>query len=309
MNKKLRGNLMLLLTAIIWGSSFVAQRAGMDYIEPFTFNGIRSIIGGLVLIPVIFLLAKLDRKAEDEGPEKKQLTEEEKKTERKVLLIGGLCCGIALFVASSLQQIGVAYTTAGKAGFITALYVILVPIMGLFLGKKVRPIVWLCLVFFVIGLYLLCMKGSFAISKGDFLVLLCACFFAVHILVIDYFSPKTDGVKLSCIQFLVCGIISLVPMFAVETPVLARIFDCWLPILYAGVLSCGVAYTLQVVAQKNTNPTIASMLLSLESVFAVIAGVIILHEQISMRELIGCVLMFAAIVVAQLPSKEERLAD
>lgn len=306
MSKKLRGNLMLLLTAFIWGSSFVAQRAGMDYIEPFTFNGIRCIIGGLVLIPVIFLLTKLDnRDANGEG-ENKHLTEDEQKAEKKVLIIGGLCCGLALFIASSLQQIGVAYTTAGKAGFITALYVILVPIMGLFLGKKVRPIVWLCLVFFVIGLYLLCMKGGFSLSKGDFLVLLCACFFAVHILVIDYFSPKTDGVKLSCIQFLVCGIISLVPMFAVETPVVARILDCWLPILYAGVLSCGVAYTLQVVAQKDTNPTIASMLLSLESVFAVIAGVIILHEQISMRELIGCALMFAAIVVAQLPSKEER---
>lgn len=314
MSKKLRGNLMLLLTAFIWGSSFVAQRAGMDYIEPFTFNGIRCIIGGLVLIPVIFLLAKLDHKAADnsegdESQKQEQLTDEEKKAEKKVLVIGGICCGIALFVASSLQQIGVAYTTAGKAGFITALYVILVPIIGLFLGKKVRPIVWLCLVFFVIGLYLLCMKGGFSLSKGDFLVLLCACFFAVHILVIDYFSPKTNGVKLSCIQFLVCGIISLVPMFAVETPVLARILDCWLPILYAGVLSCGVAYTLQVVAQKDTNPTIASMLLSLESVFAVVSGVIILHEQISMRELVGCVLMFAAIIVAQMPSKEERLSD
>lgn len=309
MSKKLRGNLMLLLTAFIWGSSFVAQRAGMDYIEPFTFNGIRSIIGGLVLIPVIFLLTKLDNRNTDDEQQDQQLAEKDQKSEKKVLIIGGLCCGTALFIASSLQQIGVAYTTAGKAGFITALYVILVPIMGLLLGKKVRPIVWLCLVFFVIGLYLLCMKGGFSLSKGDFLVLLCACFFAVHILVIDYFSPKTDGVKLSCIQFLVCGIISLVPMFAVETPVLSRVLDCWLPILYAGVLSCGVAYTLQVVAQKDTNPTIASMLLSLESVFAVIAGVIILQEQISMRELIGCVLMFAAIVVAQLPSREERLTS
>lgn len=299
MNKKLKGNLMLLLTALIWGSSFVAQRAGMDYIEPFTFNGIRSLIGGLVLIPVIFLLTRTGLGGAEQEAEAGSLPKD-KKAERKTLLIGGISCGIVLFIASSLQQIGVVYTTAGKAGFITALYVIIVPIMGIFIGKKIRPIVWLCVLLSIAGLYLLCMKDGFSLGKGDLLVLLCAVAFALHIMVIDHFSPKTDGVKLSCIQFLVCGLISLVPMFAAETPVLSRILDCWVPILYAGVLSCGVAYTLQVVAQKDTNPTIAAMLLSLESVFAVITGVIILHEQISARELAGCVMMFAAIIIAQL---------
>lgn len=299
MNKKLKGNLMLLLTALIWGSAFVAQRAGMDYIEPFTFNGIRSLIGGIVLIPVIFLLSRTGL-GDGGSPEEQEASPEEKRVRRKTLLTGGVCCGIVLFLASSLQQIGVAYTTAGKAGFITALYVVMVPILGLFIGKKINPIVWLCVVLSVIGLYLLCMTDGFSLSKGDLLVLLCAVAFALHILVIDHFSPKTDGVKLSCIQFLVCGIVSIVPMFAVETPMLSRILDCAVPILYAGVLSCGVAYTLQIVAQKDTNPTIAAMLLSLESVFAVITGAIILHEHISVRELSGCAIMFAAIIIAQL---------
>ena len=306
MSKKLRGNLLLLLTALIWGISFVAQRAGMEYIGPFTFNGIRSLIGGIVLIPVILLLARMDQKG---GKDERELSDEEKQAERKTLLLGGLSCGIVLFIASSLQQIGVVYTTAGKAGFITALYIVLVPILGIFIGKKIRPVIWLCVALSVAGLYLLCMKGGFSLSKGDLLVLLCALAFAVHILVIDYFSPKTNGVKLSCIQFFVCGIISLVPMLVFETPVWSQILDCWLPILYAGVLSCGVAYTLQIVAQKDTDPTVASLLLSLESVFAVISGVILLHEHIAARELMGCVIMFAAIIIAQLPSKEERLMD
>lgn len=299
MSKKLQGTMMLLLTALIWGSSFVAQRAGMEYIGPFTFNGIRSLIGGLVLIPVIFLFSK-EKNAE--------LTEAEKKAGKKTLLLGGILCGIVLFAASSLQQIGMVYTTAGKAGFITALYIVLVPILGVFIRKKVKPIVWLCVTLAVAGLYLLCMTDGLSLSQGDLLVLLCAFAFSIHILVIDYFSPKTDGVALSCIQFFVCGILSLFPMFLAETPVWSAILDCWIPILYAGVLSCGVAYTLQILAQKHTDPTVASLLLSLESVFAAIAGAIILHEQLAPRELAGCVLMFAAIIIAQLPSKTEREA-
>ena len=293
MGKKLQGNMMLLLTALIWGSSFVAQRAGMEYIGPFTFNGIRSLIGGLVLIPVIFLFSK-EKNAE--------LTEAEKKAGKKTLLLGGILCGIVLFAASSLQQIGMVYTTAGKAGFIT------VPILGVFIRKKVKPIVWLCVILAVAGLYLLCMTDGLSLGRGDLLVLLCAFAFSIHILVIDYFAPRTDGVALSCIQFFVCGILSLFPMFLAETPVWFAILDCWIPILYAGVLSCGVAYTLQILAQKHTDPTVASLLLSLESVFAAIAGAIILHEQLAPRELAGCVLMFAAIIIAQLPSKTEREA-
>lgn len=306
MSKKMQGNLMLLLTALIWGSSFVAQRAGMKFLEPFTFNGIRSLIGGLVLIPVIFLLARING---SNGGDQPEVSDEEKKSQKKNLILGGISCGLILFIASSLQQIGISYTTAGKAGFITALYIVLVPVLGIFLGKKVRPVIWLCVALAVAGLYLLCIKEDFSLGRGDFLVILCALAFSVHILVIDHFSPKTDGVKMSCIQFLVCGLISLVPMAIFETPVWSRILDCWLPILYAGVLSCGVGYTLQIVAQKNTEPAIASMLLSLESVFAVISGVIILHEHIAPKELIGCIIMFAAIVIAQLPSKEERLAS
>ncbi|MEG0829452.1 MAG: DMT family transporter [Anaerovoracaceae bacterium] len=304
MTHKLRGNLMLLLTAIIWGSSFVAQRAGMDSIGPFTFNGLRSILGGLVLIPVIFLMMKINKPV---GEEKKR-TLEEKKASRKTLIIGGISCGIALFIASSLQQMGLVHTTAGKAGFITALYIVLVPILGLFIGKRVRPIVWICVLLAVVGLYLLCISDGFSIGKGDLLVIACAVVFSIHILIIDHFSPKVDGVTMSCIQFFVCGIISIVPMFALETPNLASIMECWLPICYAGILSCGVAYTLQIVAQKNTDPTIASLLLSLESVFAVIAGVIILHEHISSKELMGCAIMFIAIILAQVPSKAELTA-
>lgn len=302
MSKKLQGNLMLLLTALIWGSSFVAQRAGMEYIGPFTFNGIRSLIGGLVLIPVIFLFShKKDTETEEPA-------EEDQKRQNKTLLIGGLSCGVVFFTASSLQQIGVMYTTAGKAGFITALYIVLVPIMSVFIGKKIRPVIWLCVALAVAGLYLLCIKEGFSLGKGDLLVICCAFVFAIHILVIDHFSPKTDGVKLSCIQFFVCGLISLFPIFIFESPNWEHLAACWLPILYAGVLSCGVAYTLQIIAQRDTDPTIASLLLSLESVFAVIAGVIILHEHIALRELCGCVIMFASILLAQLPTKEERLA-
>ena len=306
MSKKLKGNLMLLLTALIWGSSFVAQRAGMEYIGPFTFNVLRSLIGGLTLIPVILIIG---RSKSPEAQEAKDASESQTlEKDRKTLLLGGVCCGLALFIACSLQQVGIVYTTAGKAGFITALYIVLVPILGVFIGKKVRPIIWFCIVLSVAGLYLLCMKDGFSLSRGDFLVLLCALFFSIHILVIDHFSPKASGVKLSCIQFFVCGILSLIPASAFEEFNWGQILSCWVPILYSGVLSCGVAYTLQIVAQKNTEPAVASLLLSLESVFAVISGVLILHESITLKEFCGCAIMFIAIIVAQLPSKEERLA-
>ncbi|MEL7655396.1 MAG: DMT family transporter [Bacillota bacterium] len=306
MSKKLQSDLMLFLTAFIWGASFVAQRAGMEYIGPFTFNGIRCFIGALVLIPIIMVLDG-QRKKKNAGEEIVPLTEEEKKMSKKTLLLGGLSCGVVLFISSSLQQIGIIYTTAGKAGFITALYIVLVPILGLFLGRKVRKILWLCVALATGGLYLLCIKEGFTIGKGDLLVLLCAFGFAVHILVIDYFSPKTDGVKMSALQFFICGVLSTPCMILFETIVWRDIIDCWLPILYAGIMSCGVAYTLQIVAQKNVEPTVASLILSLESVFAVIAGMILLSEQISPREAIGCIIMFAAIILAQLPSRKEQL--
>lgn len=307
MSSKLRNDLLLFLAALIWGASFVAQRAGMEYIGPFTFNGIRCILGALVLVPVIFLL-DTQRKKKNLLEGTVTLTDEERRAERKTLLVGGLSCGAVLFVASSLQQIGMVYTTAGKGGFITALYIVLVPILGLFIGRKVRPILWFCVVMGTFGLYMLCIKEDFSIGTGDLLVLLCAFGFAVHILVIDYFSPKTDGVKMSCIQFFVCGVISIPFMAVLETVDWANVLACWLPILYSGVMSCGVAYTLQIVAQKNTEPTVASLILSLESVFALIAGMVLLSEKIILKEGIGCLIMFAAIILAQLPSKEQKLA-
>lgn len=320
MSKKLKGNFMLLLTAMIWGSSFVAQRAGMDYIGPFTFNCLRCLLGGLVLMPVILLLSRFDRANADSDSEGKNTGNPEatddpvmetvapgKKIDR-TLVLGGVSCGLVLFAASSLQQIGLVYTTAGKAGFITALYIVIVPVLGIFIGKKIRPVIWLCVGLSIVGLYLLCMTGGFSVERGDLLVLLCALGFALHILVIDYFSPKTDGIKMSCIQFWVCGIVSLPFLFLTETVDWSNILNCWLPICYAGILSCGVAYTLQIVAQKNTEPTVASLLLSLESVFAVLAGILVLHEQITPRELMGCLIVFIAIIIAQLPSREERLS-
>ena len=290
---------MLFLTAFIWGVAFVAQSVGMNYIGPFTFSCVRSILGGIVLIPCILFLDRL--KMKEEGvTEKRTMSEKEKKT----LLIGGICCGIALCVASNLQQFGVKYTTVGKAGFITALYIVLVPIFGIFLKKKVGVKVWISVAISVVGLYLLCMTEKLSISKGDFLVLLCAIVFSIHILVIDHFSPLVDGVRMSCIQFWITGILSAIPMFLFEKPSLSAIFAAAVPLLYAGVMSSGVAYTLQIVAQKDADPTVASLILSLESVFSVLAGWAVLGQVMSMREICGCVLMFAAIILAQLPERK-----
>ena len=219
------------------------------------------------------------------------------------LWLGGIACGVALFAASNFQQFGIQYTTVGKAGFITACYIVIVPIIGLFLGKKCSPFIWAAVVMALVGLYLLCITDGFSIGLGDVLVLICAVLFSLHILVIDHFSPKADGVKLSCIQFLVCGILSTILALVLEHPQISSILTAWLPILYAGVMSCGVAYTLQIVGQKNVNPTVASLILSLESCISVLAGWVILGQKLSAKELIGCVIMFAAIILAQLPEK------
>ncbi len=285
----------LLLTAFIWGVAFVAQSVGMDYIGPFTFNCVRSIIGGLVLIPLIFILKKTD---------KTERNEKEREAYKKNTVIGGICCGICLCVASCFQQFGIMYTTVGKAGFITALYIIIVPILGIFLKKKVAPVVWISSVIAVVGFYMLSISGQMSISKGDILVLICAVLFSVHILVIDHFSPKGDGVTISCIQFITCGIICGIFMFIFENPKISDIVAAYLPILYAGVMSCGVAYTLQIVGQKNMDPTVASLILSLESVFSALAGWLLLGQGLSAKEFIGCALVFAAVLLAQIPQKE-----
>ena len=299
---QMKNSLLLLLTSFIWGVAFVAQSVGGEAVGCFTFNGVRSLIGAFVLIPVIYFLDSQKRK---ELGEEKFL---EQKGDSKTLLLGGICCGVMLCIASNFQQFGISFTTVGKAGFITAMYILIVPILGLFMKKKVGAKVWLGVVLATIGLYMLCMTSeSFSLSKGDFLVLICAGFFSLHILIIDYFSPKVDGVRMSCIQFFVCGVISLVIAFIFESPSLSAIVSGWLPILYAGVLSCGVAYTLQIVGQKNMDPTVASLILSLESVFSVLAGWLILNQTMTLREFSGCGLMFLAIILAQLPDRMKTL--
>lgn len=287
---------MLLLAAFIWGSAFVAQSVGMDYVEPFTFNCVRSIVGGLVLIPCIYLLGKM--RSSEETPEIKQ-------TDQKTLVIGGVSCGVILCLASNAQQIGIQYTSVGKAGFITALYIVIVPILGMFLKRRCGWKVWVSVMIALVGFYLLCMVGGFSLERGDIWLLCCAVLFSFHILVIDHFSPMVDGVKMSCIQFFTCGILSGMAMLVTENPDISNILAAWGPILYAGVLSSGVAYTLQIVGQKNYNPTVATLLLSLESVFSVLTGWAVLHQKLSARELCGCVLIFIAVILAQLPDKKE----
>lgn len=295
MSKKMRGNLILLLTALIWGTAFVAQSAGMEHVQPFTYNGVRTLIGGLVLIPVIFLFDRL--KPADQRP-----SPDEQKKIRRNSLIGGAACGVVLCVASSFQQFGISMTTAGKAGFITALYIVIVPLLGVFIKKKIPKITWLCVGIAVVGFYLLCVKEGFSVSAGDLLVLCCAFFFSIHIMVIDYFNGKqVDGVRMSCIQFLVAGLISLVLMLVFEQPSLENLWAAKGSILYAGVLSCGVAYTLQILGQRDTEPTTATLILSLESVFAALSGWALLHETLSFKELAGCALVFAAVILAQIP--------
>ena len=287
---------ILLITAFIWGIAFVAQSVGMEYVQPFTFNAVRNLLGGIVLIPCIFFFQLINP---DTSPKKKI----EKKKE---LWAGGILCGIALCAGSSLQQIGISLystdTNVGKAGFITALYIIIVPLLGIFLKKKVRLFVWLGVLLALLGFYFLCMKEGFSVERADVIVLAGSVAFSFHILIIDYFTTRADGVKLSCIQFFTCGIICLCFMLLWEQPSISAIWAAKIPILYAGVMSCGVAYTLQIIGQKNMNPTIASLLLSLESVFSALAGWVILKQALTARELFGCILVFIAIVFAQLPS-------
>lgn len=284
---------MLLLTACIWGVAFVAQSVGMDYVGPFTFNGVRNLIGAITLLPCIAILNKWS-----------QGREEKPQGDKKTLITGGICCGIFLFLGSTLQQVGIQYTSAGKAGFITAFYIVLVPVLGIFLKQKTGLKVWAAVVIALAGLYFLCITETMTVGKGDLYVFIGALAFTGHILTIDYFAPRVDGVKMSCIQFFVCSILCGIGMVMMETPTISAIVSAWAPILYAGVLSCGVAYTLQIIGQKDMNPTIASIILSLESCISVLAGWILLGEVLSAREFTGCILMFAAIILAQLPQRK-----
>ena len=281
---KIKNALLLLLTASIWGVAFVAQSVGMDYVGPLTFNCVRCLMGGVVLLPCIWFFDRKNKRKEQvpviPGA-------------RKTLIIGGICCGVALCLASNFQQFGIQYTTVGKAG-----------------GKKCSPVVAGAVVLSLAGLYMLCMKGGeLSVNKGDLLMLVCAFLFAVHIMIIDFFSPVVDGVKMSCIQFFVSGILSGAAMLIYETPEWSQIIAAWAPVLYAGIMSCGVAYTLQIVGQKGMNPTVASLILSLESSISVLAGWVILGQRLSSKEVLGCALMFGAIILAQIPVGRRRQAS
>ena len=293
----LRSSFLLFLAAFIWGVAFVAQSVGMDYMGPFSFNGARFLMGSVVLIPLIVINRK------------KNKAKNQAKFGGKVTIAGGICCGLALCSAALFQQFGIVHTTVGKAGFITTLYIIIVPIMGIFLKKKVPGKVWIGAVIAAVGMYLLCMSERFALSKGDTYVFICAILFSVHILVIDYFSPKVNGVELSCLQFLTAGVISSIIAFFVEKPVLQNFIDGIIPLAYAGIMSSGVAYTLQVVGQKDLDPTVASLILSMESVVSMLAGWVILGQALNRRELLGCALVFGAVILVQLPDRKKKKAE
>ncbi len=289
-SRRMAGNAMLLLTAMIWGAAFVAQKSGGDAVGALTFNGVRSILGGALLLVLLPLLDKLKVSTPPADTQAVRLT-----------VLGGVLCGLALFAATNVQQIALQFTSVAKGGFITSLYIVLVPMLGLFFGRRANLLNWIGVVLAVTGLYLLCGRGLGAINVGDLLLLLCALLFAVQIMLVSHFAPRVDGVRLAAIQFLTVGVLNLPLMFLFETPSLSVMGDNWVSLLYAGLLSSGVAYTLQVLAQRHTEPTAASVLMSLESVFAVLSGWVLMGEKLSGWELAGCVLMFAAALLAQLP--------
>ncbi len=294
MGRKTKGNLMLLITAFIWGTAFVAQSEGMNYVGPFTYCASRNILGALVLIPVIFLFryGKFRDKSDTEQVSVKETIK------------GGIICGVILCVAGALQQIGISMTTAGKAGFISAIYIIAVPIAEFFIFRKKSVFVWICALVAFAGLYLLCVNEGLAVNQGDLIVLYSAFCFTAHIMVIDHFNSKgADGIVMSCIQFFTAAIFMTAAMFIFEQPSMSNILDAKYTILYAGVMSSGAAFTMQILGQRNTDPTSASLIMSLESVFAALSGWLLLNEMMTVKEFSGCVLVFAAVILAQLKDK------
>ena len=291
MKKKLYGSMCLMVGTFIWGSAFIAQSVGMDYIGPFTFQAIRCGLAVIFLLPVIFLFDR-DKKSYWKTWKNPRLW----KT--------GLVCGVALFIASGLQQVGLVYTTAGKAGFITAMYIVFVPILGIVFRKRPPFTAWISVALAVVGLYLLSCVGAARINQGDLLLMVCAIAFAVQITLIDRLAGTLDGLRLNCIQSLVCSLLSALVMFFTEAPDMGNIISCWLPLAYAGILSMGVAYSLQIIGQRHVEPTPASLIMSLESVFAAGFGWLLLHETMTPVELIGCALVFAAVILSQIPAKK-----
>lgn len=296
--RQLRGGAMLMLTALIWGTAFVAQSVGMDYLGPCAFTAVRNFIGCVALLPVIGLASRLRSGAQPE--------EAAPAPGKKALFGWGAACGLLLGGATLLQQAGMQTASAGKAGFLTALYIVIVPVLGIFLGRRPGLKVWIGVVLALVGAYLLSVKGGAGIASGDLLVIASAVVFSLHILVIDSVPAGVDGVRLSCVQFLVAGVFALVLALFLESFTWRDILSAWVPLLYTGVVSSGVGYTLQILGQRTVNPTVACLILSLESVFAALAGWAILGQALSLRELFGCALVFVAVILAQLPRKKGR---
>lgn len=286
-NKEMKSNALLMLTAAIWGFAFVAQRVGIQYVGAFTFNGIRFALGSISLIPLLIYFNKKDA------------SDREGTAASASAIIPGIIAGSVIFLAASLQQIGLAYTTAGKAAFITGLYIVLVPLFGIFLKHRIQLGTWAGVVLAVVGLYFLSVNEDFSIAKGDFLEIVGAFFWAAHILVIDYFTKKVDALKLSFVQFAACSVLSVAVALITEDISMAGLSQALIPILYGGLGSVGIAYTLQVVAQKNAKPSHAAIILSMETVFAAVGGAVLLHENLGGRGYLGCALMFTGMLVTQ----------
>ena len=289
--------ILLLAAALLWGGTLSAQRISTQFLGAFSFMGVRYLAGFLSMLPIVYWEQRYHNHAID--GEKKPFS----------LVLAAAILTIFLTAGTGFQQLGMFYTTAGKAGFITAFYIIIVPLLGLFFKKRCGLFVWLGVALAIVGLYFLCITESLTIQFGDFLIFICAILFSIHILIIDYFTLRVDGVKMSCIQFFVCGLLCAVPMLLFETPDITQLLAAWKPVLYAGIMSSGVAYTLQIVGQKGMNPTVASLILSLEAVVSVLAGFVMLDQQLTMRETMGCAFMFCAIVLAQLPQKNIKNAE
>jgi len=298
-DKRMLGHLLLLLTAMIWGTAFAFQRSGMEDIEPATFNAARMALAAAAVGS--FALARRAASRRKDGQ-----NEDARRASDRVTLLGGLCCGLFLAAASIFQQVGLVYTTAGKAGFLTALYMLLVPVIERVLFRRKYPgTVWAAVALGVAGLYLLSVRGGFTLARGDALVIVCALLFAGHILCCDHFAPRGDPVGIAAIQFAVASLVSGVTAAFTETPTAAGLAAAAIPILYCGLVSGGIGYTLQIVAQRFCDPTAASLLMSLESVFSVVGGALLLGERMSGREKLGCAVMFAAIVLVQLPAAKK----
>lgn len=292
-----------MIASLIWGVAFVAQSVGMDYIGPFTFNAVRNFIGCLVLLPVMAIAARLRKKGDTEK------LKAQSRQSRKLLLGGGTLCGVLLFAASSLQQVGIQHTSVGKAGFLTALYIVFVPILGLLFGRKSTAKIWISVAIALVGTYLLSVREGFSVNRGDIYIILCAVVFSFHIMLVDRISPQVDGIKLSSLQFFVSGVLSLVVALAFETFTVSTVLSAWQPLLYTGVMSSGVAYTFQIIGQRGTNPTVASIIMSMESLFSAVSGWLILGEKMSGKELLGCALVLAAVIFSQLPSRKQPKAE